>query len=203
MSYKKGQILTYTFPERETNEIESTSVIKDYHRVVVLHKRETPYDTVLIAPITKASSLSSKDKIPANYVELLQIDYPVILDEDSYINLDMTLPVDKEELKMFKKYDKPVNGCLNEPDLYQLDLKITLTYELNKYIKTELAKAITKEFENVVQFIDENIKVRVSQLVSKIDNPEISQEVVEVISYLISSLKKSYIKLIKENCYIK
>ena len=85
MRFKKGQIITYTFPSRSTKKTERSSVIESYHRSIVLHNRETPFKTILNAPLTKATSLKNKSSIPSNYVELKKADYPFVLNEDSFI----------------------------------------------------------------------------------------------------------------------
>jgi hypothetical protein len=55
VNYKKGQILTYEFPPRPVEEMKNNKVIinynkskiiRDYHRVVILHTRTTPFRTV-------------------------------------------------------------------------------------------------------------------------------------------------------------
>ena len=204
MSYHKGQVLTYYFPGRTVKKLKKSNIITEYHRIVVLHQRETPFNTVIIAPITKASSLKTKSGIPSNYVELLKSDYPIVLDEDSYINLDMTMVVDLAELNKFEKHRKNITVILKEPDLYQLDYKITLTYEMNKYIKTELAIELHREFSNIIQFVDTEIRERVTNVIKKIENIELAKEIIEIVDYLTLSIKKEYIKNnIKKNSYVK
>lgn len=194
MNFEKGQIITYTFPSRPIEKAEKSNVIEKYHRAVVLHKRETPFKTILIAPITKAASLKDKGIIPSNYVELNKADYPFALEEDSYINLDMTMPVDDVELVELGKGSYKISAKLEEFDLYQLDYKITLTYEINKFLNTELALKINEEFESVITFIDEEIKVKIEQVLQSINNPKILAEVIGLIDLLLSQIKENYIK---------
>lgn len=126
MNYKKGQILTYKFPLRSIEELKNnkivknfdkSSVIKDEHRVVILHTRTTPFKTILVAPITSAESLKLKNSIPDNYVELKAEDYPCILEHTSYINLDMTMPVDEVELNQLEKFNKKIESYLHDIEL--------------------------------------------------------------------------------------
>jgi len=194
MSFKKGQIITYSFPERQTENGLKSKIIQDFHRAVVLHKRETPFKTILIAPITKAGSLRNKGSIPSNYLELKKEYYPFVLEEDSYVNLDMTMPVDEEEIGDYEKGVFKVEAKLEDFDLYQLDYKITLTYELNKFIKTELALELNREFENVLTFIDEEIKARIGEVLQSIDEPEALNKVVNLIDLLMEQIKEGYIK---------
>ena len=198
MSYQKGQILTYHFPERTVRRLKKSNIIVEYHRIVVLHKRQTPYNTVLIAPITKASALKSKSQIPSNYVELSKSDYPHILEEDSFINLDMTMPVDEKELNKLEKYGKNLSGKLHEGDAYQLDYKITLTYELSKFIQNELSNELHKEFENVVEFIDIDIREKIREIVMKTNDITLVKDIIEVLDHLVLSIKKSYLKTTKK-----
>ncbi len=201
MGYKKGQLLTYTFPARETKKINKSGVIKDFHRAVVLHTRETPFKTVLIAPITSAESL--KANIPPNYVEIKYEDYPLFLDHDSYINLDMTLAVDESELEEFKKSGILIRGTLNPKDLYQLDYKLALTYEMTKFLKTEISKQVSHEMETVVEFIDSNLRKPVHQLLSRIDDYELVADIISLIDMIINEISNEYIKKdIKEGQYL-
>jgi hypothetical protein len=200
VNYKKGQILTYEFPPRpvEVEEIKNnkvianynkSKVIRNYHRVVVLHTRTTPFRTVLIAPITSAESLAGS--IPANYVELNQIEYPFVLDKDSYVNLDMTMPVDEYELNELERFNKRIEAYLNPHDEYQLDFKIYLTYELESYFK----EGLREEFANVVEYIDIDIREKVNNIIKKIQDPEIAQLLMDIIDNdLIGVLKETYLE---------
>lgn len=202
MSFEKGQIFEYEFSERKVINIKESKIIRGDHRAVVLHKRETPYNTVLIAPITKASILKLNGKIPSNYVELSARDYPFILEEDSYINLDMIIAVDKKELEIFERFNKKITGILKTHDLYKLDFKIALTYELNRFNQTEFAKELNKEVENIIQFIDEEIKLEIKQLFSKIEDKGVLEQIIIIIDKLISALETSYRKEIQDGKYI-
>jgi uncharacterized protein YifN (PemK superfamily) len=194
MGYKKFEILTYTYPETKVTDLEESKIIKDYHRVVVLHSRETPYRSILVAPITKASKLAARHKIPANYVPLKQEDYPGILDEDSYINLDMIRAVDSDELDRLERYGKTFHKSLEDFDQWNLDYKITLTYELGKYLKREFDTQLEEEFANVITYIDENIKTRVTELLSKIDDKSTADSIISIIDELIESLRQQFIQ---------
>lgn len=194
MSFKRGQIVTYSFPERETDVIDKTKVINGYHRAVVLHQRETPYDTILIAAITKAEALKSKGKIPSNYVKLLKENYPFVLEEDSYINLDMIMVVDNIEIRSLERFGKFIVAVLNKGDCKDLDYKMILTYELNKYIKTIVDEEINREFESVISYIDQDIRERIEHVLRKINNVEIIKEITEIIDMLINDLKENYSK---------
>ncbi len=193
MRYCKGQILVYHFPKRTVKKLKKSNVIEEFHRVVVLHKRETPYKTVLVAPITKATSLSSKGNIPSNYVQILKSDYSAILDEDSYINLDMIMVVDFDDMDKYERYGKSVNVSLNIPDLYQLDYKLALTYELNEYFKFETEKEIQQEMENIVEYIDVDIRNKLRDIITKITDKDVIKDIIEVIDTLVNSIKTNYI----------
>lgn len=194
LGYHKGEILTYHFPARTLKKLSKSNIIVEYHRVVILHQRQTPYNTVIIAPITKASSLKEQSGIPSNYVELTKNDYPFVLDDDSYINLDMTMVVDFQELSKLERYCKPITACLLEHDLYQLDYKIALTYEMSKYIKNTIAEELHREFESVVEFIDSEIRQKINSILSKTNDIEMAKEIIDVIDYLTNSIRKEYLK---------
>lgn len=203
MNFKKGQIITYNFPIRPTQQIGKSHVIEDFHRAVVLHSRGTPFNTVLIAPITSAKSIKEKNRIPSNYVEIKKADYVMALDYDSYINLDMTMPVDEKELQDLEKGSFKIKGILNEFDLYQLDYKITLTYELNKYLNTEFASELNKEFENVIYFIDKEIKLKIEQILRTVNNQEVFEEIIDLIDYLLNQIRENFIiSKVKQGQYI-
>lgn len=198
MNYVKGQILTYHFPQRKLSrfsKLSKSNVIEKYHRVVVLHSRGTPYNTVLVAPVTKATGKVSNNSLPSNYVEMGKIHYAEVLEFNSYINLDMCMPVDENELKKYKKYNKSVDCHLKDFDMEQLDYKLVLTYELSKYIKTNLESELNKEFEMVVELIDNDIKNRIISILEKIEDIEIKKEVLDVINYLLSEIRTTYLKV--------
>lgn len=198
MNYKKGQILTYEFPPRPIEEVRNnkvvinynkSKVIRNYHKVVVLHTRTTPFRTILIAPITSAESLAGS--IPANYVELKQTDYPFVLDKDSYVNLDMTMPVDEYELDELERFNKKIEANLNPQDQYQMDFRIYLTYELESYFQ----ESLRDELANVVEYIDVDIREKVNNIIKKIQDPEIVQLLMDIIDNdLIGVLKETYLE---------
>jgi len=198
VGYKKGEFLCYVFPNKETDTIEASKVIAGYHRVVVLHQRETPHYTILVAPITKAGSLNRKGKIPSNYVKIHQQDYPIALDEDSFINLDMAMPIDEDELKKLERFNKRITVTLNDIDLYDLDYKIALTYELGRYFENEVDKELEKEFANVIEYIDQDIRNKIIEILSKIDNVDAVNGVIAIIDTLIVNLKDNFIKSSKD-----
>lgn len=197
MGYKKGEILYYKYPIRKTENINKTGVIYGNHRSIVLHHRETPFNTVLVAPITKATSLKDKNKIPSNYLKLLFEDYPCALDEDSFINLDMTMVVDELDLIKLNKSSKIISAILNPSDLYQLDYKITLTYELNKYFENELNRELVREFNDVIEYIDIDIREQIENLISNVKDKEMVSDIFNIINSLIDTLKNTYIKKFK------
>jgi|GEM_PF-2135098 len=204
MNYKKGQILTYTFKPRVIEEIknnkivknyEKSNVITDFHRVVVLHTRETPFRTVLVAPITSAGSLNVKASIPTNYVEIAYNDYPGVLDHDSYINLDMIMPVDEDELDELERFSKKFEANLDSSDIYKLDYRLTLTYELQDFFASEVDSELKQEIENVVEYIDKDIREKVNEIIKKIKEPEIKELLNEIIDNdLVGVLKAQYLE---------
>lgn len=196
MSYKKGQLLTYEYPMQKTYNIRKTKTIVEFHRVVVLHQRQTPYQTVLIAPITKALSLSSTSKIPSNYIQLKQADYPFFLDVDSYINLDMISAVDSCELKELVKGASRtiITGTLTEQDLFDLDLKLVITYELDKFIEREVSAEINDEISSLIEYIDVDIKDKIKELILKVNNYELLKDIFEIIDCLVNEIKLNYKK---------
>lgn len=183
MKYKKGQIVEYDFPKINNN----NDVLEGEHKAVVLHSRETPYKTILIAPITSAEALKRNDKIPKNYVELKVDNYLGILRHDSYINLDMIFPVDEVEIAELERYSKKIYKELISEDQFELDFKLTVTYQLEKF----LAKQVSSEVENIVEHIDTNVKSKIQEALNVIQD----EEVMRVITYIIEN---DLIKVLKE-----
>lgn len=183
MKYKKGQIVEYDFPKINNN----NDVLEGEHKAVVLHSRETPYKTILIAPITSAEALKRNDKIPKNYVELKVDNYLGVLKHDSYINLDMIFPVDEIEIAELERYSKKIYKELISEDQFELDFKLTVTYQLEKF----LAKQVSSEVENIVEHIDTNVKSKIQEALNVIQD----EEVMRVITYIIEN---DLIKVLKE-----
>lgn len=183
MKYKKGQIVEYDFPKINNN----NDVLEGEHKAVVLHSRETPYKTILIAPITSAEALKRNDKIPKNYVELKVDNYLGVLRHDSYINLDMIFPVDEVEIAELERYSKKIYKELISEDQFELDFKLTVTYQLEKF----LAKQVSSEVENIVEHIDTNVKSKIQEALNVIQD----EEVMRVITYIIEN---DLIKVLKE-----
>lgn len=183
MKYKKGQIVEYDFPKINNN----NDVLEGEHKAVVLHSRETPYKTILIAPITSAEALKRNDKIPKNYVELKVENYLGVLKHDSYINLDMIFPVDEVEIAELERYSKKIYKELISEDQFELDFKLTVTYQLEKF----LAKQVSSEVENIVEHIDTNVKSKIQEALNVIQD----EEVMRVITYIIEN---DLIKVLKE-----
>jgi uncharacterized protein YifN (PemK superfamily) len=191
VSFKKGDIFTWELPEREVKKAQKSGVLNDYHRVVVLHTRQTPYKVFLIAPITSADSLKKIGKVPTNYVELQQDDYPFILDHTSYINLDMTMPVDEDELQQLERWDKKIEGSLTTLDLFKLDQKISMTYELIDYFDDQLAR----QFKTVHEYINENIKEQIKDTLNNSGNANAVDSVMEILDkQLLDLIKTEYIE---------
>lgn len=131
-------------------------------------------------------------KVPSNYVNIFKENYSFVLEEDSYINLDMIMVVDNIEIESFHRFGKSIVSVLNEGDCKDLDYKMVLTYELNKYIKTIVDEEINREFRNVVFYIDQDIRERIEHALRKINNVEIIKEITEIIDMLINDLKENY-----------
>ncbi|MDK0621630.1 type II toxin-antitoxin system PemK/MazF family toxin [Clostridium perfringens] len=183
MKYKKGQIVEYDFPKINNN----NDVLEGEHKAVVLHSRETPYKTILIAPITSAEALKRNDKIPKNYVELKVENYLGVLKHDSYINLDMIFPVDEVEIAELERYSKKIYKELISEDQFELDFKLTVTYQLEKF----LTKQVSSEVENIIEHIDTNVKSKIQEALNVIQD----EEVMKVITYIIEN---DLIKVLKE-----
>lgn len=175
--------MEYDFPKINNN----NDVLEGEHKAVVLHSRETPYKTILIAPITSAEALKRNDKIPKNYVELKVDNYLGVLKHDSYINLDMIFPVDEVEIAELEKYSKKIYKELISEDQFELDFKLTVTYQLEKF----LAKQVSSEVENIVEHIDTNVKSKIQEALNVIQD----EEVMRVITYIIEN---DLIKVLKE-----
>lgn len=185
MNFKKGQIVEYDFPKIEGND----SVLEGRHKAVVLFSRQTPYRTILIAPITTAESLDVRGEIPNNYVELKVENYIGILEHNSYINLDMIFPVDDTSIDELERYNKKIVKYLVEDDNEKLDYKIALTYELQKYLK----KQINHEVQTIAEYIDTNIKEQIKKALEVIDNKEVFATIMYIIdNNLVSQLKEIY-----------
>lgn len=185
--FKRGEILTYDFKSEK-----GSKVIDGYHRAVVLHKRETPYRTIMIAAITSSTQLKSKGKIPNNYLELSKDDYPLVLDKDCYVNLDMVATVDGDRLNYLERYGKKYNVVLNKKDLEKLDYKLALTYELQAFVKRETDEAVKSEMNNIIEYIDTDIREKVEKIMEIL-----SDEV--AVSLLQELIDKDLIEEIKEN----
>lgn len=189
MFYKKGKIVEYDFPKLN----ECSKVLYGNHRAVVLHSRETPYKTILIAPITSLEALKKSGKIPENYLELKRKDYPFAIEHDSYINLDMIISVDEKELEELERYMKKINVSLNDEDLYKLDFRIALTYELQDFFKTEKENELKEEVSNIVEYIDTTIKDKVKKIKQLIKDEELLKLIIDIIDNdLIDVLKNTY-----------
>ncbi|MBY6838863.1 type II toxin-antitoxin system PemK/MazF family toxin [Clostridium botulinum] len=185
MKFKKGQIIEYSFPQIQGND----KVLTGKHKAVVLFSRDTPHRTALIAPITSAESLKENNKIPQNYLELKLNNYIGVLDHDSYVNLDMIFPVDDKEINELKKYNKKLEKTLIDYDLEQLDYKIALTYELQKYLK----KQINNEVKTIVEYIDINVKEKIKKALVVIEDKTIFDTIMYIIEHdLIGELKEIY-----------
>lgn len=196
MSYKKGDMFFYDFPKRKTEKIEKTGVIYDEHRVVVLHKRETPHKTVLVAPITEPKNLIRSNAVPKNYVKLKKDDYPCMLTKDSYINLDHIMPIDEGELLKVSKKGVKILGTLKEVDLYQVDFKLMLTYELQDFFENEKALDNNANIQVIIDHIDINVKKEIEELMDQFDIKEEEQrnKFINALDSLIDILKEYYIK---------
>lgn len=195
MGYKKGDIFYYSFPERETKFKDKTRVIKNEHPVVVLHTRETPNKTVLIAPITEPKNLIDKDKVPENYVLLKYDEYPFALTKDCYINLDQIMVIDEDELEVIERKGFRIVAPLNKIDLYKLDFRLMLTYEMQNYFENEKTLEKNNDINTIIQHIDINVKQDIESLLDKhkIKNLQDREEFLFVMDELINILKKYYI----------
>nr|WP_287567429.1 type II toxin-antitoxin system PemK/MazF family toxin [Paeniclostridium sp.] len=183
---KKGSIVEFFFENRNEN----SKVINGQHRVVVLHSRETPYKTILIAPITTLESLDSQNRVPANYLKLDVKNYPFILEHDSYLNLDMMMVVDSKDLEAFERCGKKINATLNDDDLDNLDLKIAMTYELQNFVKKEEDRAVKEEVENIIEYMDTEIREKFDKIISLLKDEETINLLKEVLDVdLIGALR--------------
>ena len=188
MSFKKGQIFEFDFPVKK-----HSKVIEFEHRVVVLYSRTTPYNTMTIAPITSLQALENKNKVPLNYLKLKKENYPFILDHDSYINLDMILTVDGDDLKQFERNGIKVAADLNKTDLEDLDYRLALTYELQSFVKNEVDKEVQNEVKTIIEYIDTDIREKVTQIMQILNDPVAIRLLDELINIdLLQELKNNY-----------
>lgn len=195
LSYSKGSILRYNFPEKITKNKEASKILKGSRMCVILHKRETPYNTVLIAPITRLVSLKSRQNPPINYVELKKDDYPIALTDDCYINLDMTTVVDESDLNAeIKQGVFKVTCPLKNPELYKLDLGLTKTFEMERFLNTE--KAV--EIRTIVEYINHLNENSIMPILASQDENRM-QKVSEMLNNLTKDIEKEYIS--KPNTY--
>lgn len=188
MSFKKGQILQFNFPSKE-----DSNVIEDWHKVIVLYSRSTPYRTETIAPITSLSSLASRRKVPSNYLKLNAEDYPFVLDHDSFVNLDMIMTVDGEDLERLRAYGREYKASLNASDAEELDYKLALTYELQSFVSKENGKAVKHEVENIVKYIDSDVRKKVNSIMKLLNDPvavKLLQDLIDI--DLIEEIEKVY-----------
>ncbi|EQB4340361.1 type II toxin-antitoxin system PemK/MazF family toxin [Clostridium botulinum] len=190
MNCKKGRFVEYEFSKSN----EDSKVLYGKHRAIVLHSRETPYRTILIAPVTSLKSLKNSNKVPENYLELKKDDYPCALEHDSYINLDMIVAVDEEQIEELEKYMKKINISLNSEDLYKLDFKIALTYELQDFLKEQKEIELKEEVSNIVEYIDVSIKDKVKKIKQLTQDEELLKLIIDIIDNdLIGVLKNTYV----------
>lgn len=185
MKYKKGQIVEYDFPTIEGNK----NVLTGNHMAVVLHARTTPYKTILVAPITSAKGLQSIGSIPENYVILKHEKYLGVLDHDSYVNLDMIFPVDEQGVNELEKYNKKIFKELDDEDKAELDFRIALTYELERFLKDQ----VNEEVENIIEYIDTDIKRSIMKALEVVKDEEVMKAIMYIIdNNLINELKQEY-----------
>ena len=188
MGFKKGQILKFKFPAKE-----DSRVIEDWHKVIVLFSRNTPYRTETIATITSLKSLASQGKVPSNYLKLSAEDYPFVLDHDSYVNLDMIITIDGDDLEKLEAYGREYNAFLQKFDCEALDYKLALTYELQSFVEKENGKAIKTEVENIIEYIDTDVRDKVNKIMDILNDPiavKLLQDLIDI--DLITILKKEY-----------
>lgn len=183
MKFQKGQVVKYSFPKDRVND----NVLFGEHNAVILFSRETPYRTILIAPITSAEGLKNSNQIPDNYVELKKDNYLGVLEHDSYINLDMIFPVDKEKVDELERCNKKITKCLEVEDLKTLDYKIALTYELQNYLHEQ----VNNEVKIIAEYIDTTVREKIKQALEVIQNKEILDTIMFIIDNdLIKELRK-------------
>ncbi|AEB77341.1 type II toxin-antitoxin system PemK/MazF family toxin [Clostridium botulinum] len=192
MRFKKGQIVYYSFPTKTKNK---TKVLFGEHMAVVLHSRETPYRTLLIAPITSLENLKKSNKIPENYLKLEVSKYSSFLKHDSYVNLDMIISVDGNKIDAIEINSKKINAHIDEQDEKKLDYKIALTYELQKYFNDEHNKEMKQEINNILEYIDINIKEKVKMIKGISKNEELLSLIFDIIDNdLVNILKDNYLQ---------
>lgn len=206
MGYKKGDIFFYDYPQRQTKELERSKVIEDGHRVVVLHTRETPYKTILVAPITGAEALDNRRSIPENYVKLDKSNYPFVLTKDSFINLDHIMPIDEVELRDLELRGKKITAKLKEADLYAVDFKLMLTYEMQGFFENEVALEQNQNMKTIIEHINVNVKNQIEILLDKLDvkDDEKRKEFIDTLDSLISIMNQYYVnENAQEGSYLK
>lgn len=104
-------------------------------------------------------------------------------------NLDMIFPVDDKEIEVLEKYNKKIEKFLDTDDLEQLDYKIALTYELQKYLN----KQVNQEVKTIVEYIDTSIKEKIKKALEVIENEDIMNTIIYIIENdLIKELKSTY-----------
>jgi len=196
---ERGTILDYDFPAIIKDQ-KASKVLQGTHRAVVLHKRGTPYNTILIAPITKSQALKGTGKIPANYVELKKDKYPVMLTDDCYINLDMIIPVDEEFLDKhtINNGTIKVNCKLDDYDLWRMDYRLSLTFEMGKFINTEVAD----EIKSIVEYIHDTKEERIKSLLGEQNDPKVIaviNELNQMLEEICTAIREEYLN--KEPIY--
>lgn len=181
---KKGQILNLNIKLKSKD----SKILSGEHRVVVLHQKPSPYNIVIVAPITTAESLKKRNKIPDTYVKLDENDYLGILEHESYIMLDAIMSVDLLELENYIKSNKVINANLNDEDLFKLDAKIILKFELDKVVN----RLVEENVKEVISYIDDYIKIAIEKLHNIIQDKETLNKTVDTFGSFIIDIKKQY-----------
>lgn len=181
---KKGQFCKYDFKKYD----KESKLLDGKHFAVILHTTNTPYNVALVAPITKAEALKSRDQIPDTYVELKCEKYNAVLTCDSYIDLDMILAVDLDNLECIYKGSLRVDSSLDNDDLVELDIKLVLKYELDKHFQN----AITEEVKTIVEYIDDYIKNAIEKVTEIIKDSETLQQITNILISMVKEIKELY-----------
>lgn len=182
-------MLGYYYPNKK-----NSRVLGGYHRVVILSTRRTPYNTKLIAPITSAKALRNRNKIPSNYFELKKEDYPMILDNDSYVNLDMIMAVDEKDLKpLLSRNGCVINSNLNSRDSSELSRKIAETFELQGFVEEEVEKETKKEIDTVVEYLNTEVRDELEKILTNISDNDTKEKLKNLLdNSIINEINKIY-----------
>ena len=81
------------------------------------------------------------------------------------------MTVDGKDLERLRAYGRGYKAFLNASDAEKLDYKLALTYELQSFVSKENEKEVKHEVENIVQYIDSDVREKVNSIIKLVNDP--------------------------------